>query len=97
MPEFYITEPEIYEGGFFEALPSFASIWGVLLGTAFSIYLFHEFVNPLRVRFRWYKKHYCYEPFQANYFLNCFKRLNEQKVGLKHARENPFGLSKNKK
>jgi hypothetical protein len=49
MPEFYITETEIYEGGFFEALPSFASIWGVLLGTAFSIYLFNEFVNPLRV------------------------------------------------
>lgn len=49
MPEFYLTETEIYEGGFFEALPQFASIWGFLLGTALSIYVFHELVNPKRV------------------------------------------------
>jgi hypothetical protein len=49
MPEFFITEPEIYEGTLSEALPQLASLWAFVCGTAFSIYLYCKIVNPTRV------------------------------------------------
>lgn len=39
------------------------------------------------------KTHSYFEPVSANYFLNRFKRLNEEKIGFKFAKENPFGIS----
>lgn len=49
MPEFFLTEPEVYEGGILGALPQFGSIWGVIIGTALSIFVFHELANHSRV------------------------------------------------
>ena len=50
MPEFFITEPEIYEGNVYEALPQLFSMWSVFFGTALAIYFFTNVPNPLRVR-----------------------------------------------
>lgn len=49
MPEFYLTEPEIYEGDLVQALPQFFSVWGFLFGSAIAFSLFYELVNPTRV------------------------------------------------
>lgn len=58
------------------------------MGTAFSIYVFHELVNPQR-------SHIMFEPTSAQYFIDQTKRLNVDKVGLKWARENSFGITVN--
>ena len=50
MPEFFITEPEIYEGNVYEGLPQLLSMWGVFFGTALAIYFFSNLTNPLRVQ-----------------------------------------------
>jgi hypothetical protein len=51
MPEFFITEPEIYEGTLAEAFPQLASLWGFVFGTAFSIYVYCKIINPTRVSY----------------------------------------------
>ncbi len=49
MPEFFLTEPEIYEGTLSDAFPQLASLWAAFVGGAFAVYLYCKLVNPLRV------------------------------------------------